>query len=253
MELVRGHAAPGTDPGGAVRRRRAEGADGVLRRRPSFARLHRSEGGRRARVCRRRERVDVTLRMRRGPHYAVAFAGDALPASRKDELSVIQREGTIDEDMLENEQVSLENELRAEGYRDAEVRYDREARGPDQVQVVFKIHRGPQYRVARIEITGNEHLSSAALQPSIRLRPGPVVRRIPPRGGRDTIAERYRRDGFASGQGGTAVTPGPFCGDARRPPGGHRRAAHARGVGGVRRQLGADRGRAARRRPDPRR
>jgi outer membrane protein insertion porin family len=155
-----------------------------------------------------RRSVDVAVRMNRGPHFTVAFSGDALPESRKDELSAIQREGTIDEDMLENEQLSLENELRAEGYRDAQVRYDREVRSPDEVQVVFKIRRGPQYRVARVDVSGNEHLPLAALQPLIRLVPGQWFVESRLNADADTIAERYRRDGFASVKVEPRVAPG---------------------------------------------
>jgi outer membrane protein insertion porin family len=141
-------------------------------------------------------RADITVRSTRGPHVTLAFTGDALPASRKDELASIRREGTIDEDVLENEQQSLEAELRAEGFRDAAVRYAREARGGDEVAIVFTIRRGPQYRVARVDITGNEHVSRAALQPMMRLAPGQWFVKSRLDGDIATVAERYRRDGF---------------------------------------------------------
>jgi len=154
--------------------------------------------------------VEVAVRMNRGPHVTVAFAGDPLPASRKDELAVIQREGTIDEDMLENEQQSLEAELRAAGFRDAEVLVEREARGGDEVQVVFRIRRGPQYRVASVEVTGNAHIPSSSLQPTMRLVPGQWFAMSRLEADAATIAERYRRDGFAAVKVEPRVTPGKY-------------------------------------------
>jgi outer membrane protein assembly factor BamA len=143
-----------------------------------------------------RERVDVTVRMNRGPHVTLVFRGDPLPEGRKDELARIRREGSIDEDMLENEQRGLEDDLRAQGFRDAAVPYTREASGADEVEIVFTVKRGPQYRVARVEIAGNQALPRSVFQPMLRLAPGQWF--VKSRLDTDvaTIAERYRRDGF---------------------------------------------------------
>jgi outer membrane protein insertion porin family len=140
--------------------------------------------------------VDVAVRIARGPHVTIALRGDPLPATRKDELAVLRGGGTVDEDMLENEQWRLEDDLRAEGYRDAEVRQVREQRGPDEVAVVFTIKRGPQYRVGRVDITGTRHLPLTAIKPSLRLVAGQWFVKSRLDGDVATLAERYRRDGF---------------------------------------------------------
>ena len=155
------------------------------------------------------DRVDLSVKMNRGPRVSIVFRGDPLPATRKDEAAAIRREGTIDEDMLENEERSLEDELRAQGFRDAEASYTREAVGPEDVQIVFTVKRGPQYRVARVEVAGNRYLSRAAFQPSLRLVPGEWFVKSRLDADLATIAERYRREGFKDVKVLPAVTPEP--------------------------------------------
>ena len=107
----------GLDAGSAVRRRRAEGADRVVRRRAcgrgaTSRRRWRSSRG----IPATATASTSTVRMNRGPHVTRGLRRRCAAGVPQGRAGRHPREGTIDEDMLENEQQSLENELRAEGY-----------------------------------------------------------------------------------------------------------------------------------------
>ena len=63
--------------------------------------------------------ADLTLTVVPGPRVRVVFTGDSLPADRRAELVPVEREGSVDEDLLEDSSNRIEEYLRAQGYRDA--------------------------------------------------------------------------------------------------------------------------------------
>src|SRR5688500_6599743 len=91
--------------------------------------------------------VDVTLDVRAGPLVTVAFQGDPIPGARRDELVPFQREGSVDEDLIEDSVQRLRQYLRQEGYWRADVTYE-----PKQTDtaltIVFTVRKGPLFRVA---------------------------------------------------------------------------------------------------------
>ncbi len=116
--------------------------------------------------------VNVTVRMNRGPSVTVTYRGDPLPEARRKEALALLREGALDEDALENQERSIENDLRAEGYRDARAPFVREP-GPDgRLQVVFTIARGRQYRVSAVDLTGCQQLPRAEVLPVLKAARG---------------------------------------------------------------------------------
>jgi outer membrane protein insertion porin family len=157
------------------------------------------------------ERVDVTLRMSRGPGVTIAFRGDPLPDKRRQQIIALLSEAALDEDVLENEQRSIEDELRARGYRDAAAPFRRDPKGDQQLLVVYTVTRGPQYKVAGIELTGNQQLSRAEIQPVLRVEPGQwfVEHRVDADAA--SIRELYLKQGFR--QVAVTVTTAPQAGD----------------------------------------
>ena len=63
--------------------------------------------------------ANLTLTVTPGPHVRVVFTGDPLPADKRAELVPIEREGSVDEDLLEDSTNRIEEYLRSQGYRDA--------------------------------------------------------------------------------------------------------------------------------------
>ncbi len=98
-------------------------------------------------------RVDLVVTVDAGPLVDLVFEGDPLPRSRLDELVPIRREGSVDEDLLEDSRRRVEEFLRNEGYWQASADY-RRSETDGRLRIVFGVHRGPVYEVGRVEVHG---------------------------------------------------------------------------------------------------
>ena len=67
----------------------------------------------------RQATADLTVDVDRGPRVRVVFAGDPLPAARRDTLVPIRQERSVDLDLLEDASRNIEAFLRQQGYRAA--------------------------------------------------------------------------------------------------------------------------------------
>ncbi|HSL24347.1 MAG TPA: POTRA domain-containing protein [Vicinamibacterales bacterium] len=158
--------------------------------------------------------VDVTLEIRPGPSVRLAFEGNPLPRNRIEELVPVAREGSVDEDLLEDSEVRIRNFLLEQGYWKAEVSHRREqAEGVETV--TFSVNRGARYTIDAIEISGNASVGIAELRALVPIRPGePFVE------GRltsavEAIKALYQRRGFASAavEVATDETPASAAGE----------------------------------------
>jgi outer membrane protein insertion porin family len=152
--------------------------------------------------------VRVVIDADRGPLVVLRFVGDALPAERQADLVPIRREGSVDEDLLENSQRDIEDYLRAQGYQDATASYTREPKD-DTLTIVFDVKKGPQYRVADIQIAGLLPIGEAGPLPTLSIRKGDLflVSKLDAEVAR--IREEYRRRGFPGVTVQRTVTAGP--------------------------------------------
>jgi outer membrane protein insertion porin family len=141
--------------------------------------------------------VNLTVSYVPGPRVVVAFTGDALPGDQRDELVPIEAEGTADEDLLEDSSNRIVDFLRAQGYRDAAAPYTRqEANG--ELRITFDVQRGPLYRVAALEMSGNQSVPFADLAQLIGVREGEPFRAARLDTDIAAIENLYRRRGFAA-------------------------------------------------------
>src|SRR5262249_31210247 len=113
--------------------------------------------------------ANLTLTVASGPHVRVVFAGDALPADRRTELVPVEREGSVDEDLLEDSTNRIEDYLRGQGYRDARAPHSRQ-QSDGELLITFDVSKGPQYRVEGVEISGNAAIPLSDFEPALRLR-----------------------------------------------------------------------------------
>ena len=143
--------------------------------------------------------VDVTLRVEPGPRVTVAFDGDPLPARDRADLVPIAREGSVDEDLLEDTSRQIEAYLHAQGYWQAQVSHSREAAG-NELSIVFDVEQGARYIVRDVEITGNAAVTLEELQALLRVRPGEPFLQAEFDTSVVEIAEFYRRLGYAQVQ-----------------------------------------------------
>jgi outer membrane protein insertion porin family len=153
----------------------------------------------------------LTLTVTPGPRVRVEFSGDGLPADRRAELVPVLREGSVDEDLLEDSSNRIEEYLKGQGYRDATAPHTR-SEAADELVITFAVTRGQQYRVSSLEITGNTSIPTGELQPLLRLRDGLPFSEASLEADRQAIEDLYHRRGFATVHARPAVdivTPTP--------------------------------------------
>jgi outer membrane protein insertion porin family len=141
--------------------------------------------------------IDIRIDVSRGRQITVAFEGDSIPEGDVAALVPVAREGSIDEDLLEDADRRIEAFHNAQGYRDTVVTHRREIDG-DGLAIVFDVDRGPLYEIAEVVFTGNNAVPTETLNPLVELTPGnPLITR----GLQDAVAnvaDHYRRLGFAT-------------------------------------------------------
>jgi len=142
-----------------------------------------------------RTSVEVELIVGAGPRIRVEWAGDPRPAGNVDDLVPIRREGSADEDLLEDADVLVRTALTEDGYRNARVFHTREERG-DELVITFHVSRGRRYRVERVEVPGGLALDAEAIRRALRLESGDPVDDAAVLQGMSRVALEYQRLGY---------------------------------------------------------
>ena len=154
-----------------------------------------------------RTQVELAVDVQPGPLVTVSFAGDPLPKADIDELVPVEREGSVDEDLLEDSARRIEDQLRQQGYWKAEVKPPAPREENGQLFIVFTISRGALYRIAAggVEVTGNHAVTPEEIRPLIRLEPGEpfVASRL--NAVETALRQIYRTRGFATAEITSAV------------------------------------------------
>ncbi|RPJ84776.1 MAG: hypothetical protein EHM13_03155, partial [Acidobacteria bacterium] len=138
----------------------------------------------------------VTVNIVPGPHVTLVFRGDAIPEDKRNEVLPLDRGDVLDEDRLEDASLEIERYLRGLGYREATAPFTREQRGPGEVLLVFTVKRGPQHKIAGVDIVGAQQVPQPELSSMLSLEPGQWF--VQSRLDADTarLTEEYRRRGF---------------------------------------------------------
>jgi outer membrane protein assembly complex protein YaeT len=143
--------------------------------------------------------VNLSLDAVQGPRVRIVFMGEQLPGDVRDELVPIAREGSTDEDLLEDSTNRIRDYLHAQGYRDARVSHQR-SQDDGELVVSFAIERGPRYRLAAVTLEGNQFFPSLVLEPQLHLGAGQPFDGARLQADVSAIHELYRRRGFASAE-----------------------------------------------------
>jgi outer membrane protein insertion porin family len=152
----------------------------------------------------------LTLTVDPGPRVRVVFTGDALPSDKRIELVPIEREGSADEDLLEDSSNRIEEYLRTQGYRDASAPHTRES-SDGELQIAFNVRKGRLYQLADIEISGNTSMPVADFAAALREHAGEPFSSAKVDADVATIEEAYRRRGFAAARAQSAVSMPPVA------------------------------------------
>jgi outer membrane protein assembly factor BamA len=138
--------------------------------------------------------VDVTLFVDAGPRVRVVVqpAGAVSPG----EVSqLIKQEGSIDEDLLEDTDRTVETRLRQEGYWKADLSHRTE--DVDGVRVItFTVERGLRYRISAIDWSTGVKLPRAVIDKLLDARPGQWFDQNRVETGLSRIKDEYERLGF---------------------------------------------------------
>ena len=109
--------------------------------------------------------VDLVLRVDAGPLVELQIEpSDHMPSGPRSNYIPIDREGSIDPDLLDDARSAIQTALRNDGYWKAEVQRDQTDPEPGRRIIRFTIDRGKRYRVASVE-----------LAPGLRLSPDSVA------------------------------------------------------------------------------
>jgi outer membrane protein insertion porin family len=139
----------------------------------------------------------LTLDIQSGPTVTVTFEGDPLSADRRSELVPFEREGSVDEDLLEDSVQRIRDYLSQQGYWKADVSV-RPQQTDEVLTIVFSVRKGPIYRVAPegVRITGNSVVSLDEIRPLLVLKPGDLYVAAHLEATVGALVRLYRTKGF---------------------------------------------------------
>ena len=161
--------------------------------------------------------ANLTLTVAPGPHVSVVFSGDPLPGATRATLVPIEREGSADEDLLEDSSNRIEQYLRAQGYRDAMAPHTRQETD-GELLITFAVRKGAQYRVAGVEISGGASLALPDLRSSLRTRVGEPYSDANLDADVTALESLYRGRGFAAAKVQADPRPGAATLDGAQIP-----------------------------------
>ena len=150
--------------------------------------------------------VDLHVDVQRGPRITVEFAGDTVPGENLADLVTVEREGSVDEDLLEDDDRRIERRLNDLGYRDARVEHVRDDAG-DELSLIFEVDHGPLYEIAAIVFSGNDSVPDATIADLIDLTAGTPLLTRELETALAAISDHYLQLGFASALVEPNVTP----------------------------------------------
>ncbi len=142
-----------------------------------------------------RTSVEVELLVGAGPRIRVEWAGDPRPPGNVNDLVPIQREGSADEDLLEDADALIRTALTRDGYRDASVYHTREEQG-DELVITFHVSRGRRSRVERIDIPAGLALDADTIRRALGVEVGDAVDDARVLQGMSRVALEYQRLGY---------------------------------------------------------
>ena len=108
--------------------------------------------------------VDYTFDIVRGPAVTVRVEGAALRQGLIKKYVPIYQENAVDDDLLNEATRNLRDYFQTKGYFDAKVTYAKKSDGPDRLEVVLNVEKGPPHKVERIVLEGNKYFSREILR-----------------------------------------------------------------------------------------
>jgi outer membrane protein insertion porin family len=112
-------------------------------------------------------------------------------------FSFITNRGVLDRDMLTNDVAILSNHYNDHGYVEHKIEDPVILRARDGLEVFFRVHEGPQYRVGKVEIGGELIQDGKQMLKSVKLTTGQIFRGSRLREDVTSLQDVYSNKGFA--------------------------------------------------------
>ena len=129
--------------------------------------------------------------------YSQSELKDQIATKEEWMFSFITNRGVLDRDMLTNDVAILSQHYNDNGYVEHKIDEPVILRARDGLEVVFRIHEGPQYRVGKVEIGGDLIQDGKQMLKSVKLTTGQIFRGSRLREDITTLSEFYANKGFA--------------------------------------------------------
>ncbi len=99
--------------------------------------------------------LTMVVRIDLGPKIVVRIEGDKLSEGKLRRYLPVFEEGVIDDDLLAEGRTNLINYFQTKGYFNAAVDFDVERSTDDEALIVYRIERGREQSLQRVDISGN--------------------------------------------------------------------------------------------------
>jgi len=117
------------------------------------------------------QQINLVLNIQKGPRMELAVEGFDLSRGKQERLLPVLEEGIVDDDLLEEGATNLRDYLETLGYFDAEVSYERQRTGAEDVLIRYVVDRGQRRKLTSITIDGPFFFDEATLRERLTIRP----------------------------------------------------------------------------------
>jgi outer membrane protein assembly factor BamA len=118
--------------------------------------------------------ADVTFQVTPGPETKLEITGAHLRSWTRKRLIPIYQEKTFNSELIDEGQRNLTSYFQSKGYFDAKVTTEIN-RQPSNINLVYRIDRGPRHKVGNITVTGNQQFSDKVLLSSAAVSKGGLL------------------------------------------------------------------------------
>ncbi len=140
--------------------------------------------------------ADVVITVESAVPVILKFAGDPLPG-KDSELVPVKREGSVDDDLLEDSVRRIESALRRDGYWKGRAKFEKSTTTAGKV-ITITVTRGLRYRFERLEVSGNTQMTPDAITAMVALERDALFDESKVARGVAALRDAYRQQGYAA-------------------------------------------------------
>ncbi len=112
----------------------------------------------------------VSILVDAGPRVTLRWEGPK-PEGDEEDFVPMQRQQSVDEDLLEDSDQRVAGYFRRQGYNDVHVTHTRDLQD-GQLAITMHVVRGLRYRIDDLKVTGNAHMATATIATTLAIHRG---------------------------------------------------------------------------------